>query len=320
MKIFLSLLLVVIATVSCNTLYHAENNPYYYTYNKYKIDNLKLKNTERINTFKLDENSLKYFSDLGYIIIGYNNFHAPANPYYNAEANAKLKGANILLFSQEYLGTNKGNYTVAMLNKGQEYQINQQINTTSKLNGSSSSIGISNNGYGFVSSNLYGNVQSTSNITTTIKEPDFYTYHNIPYSTDIYKHKVVYLIHPFRLKIKNDKKYLTDLIGGYSVNKVEKIQMINNEWRLVKTEYVDGEIYLGYREIFFRKSINDNWKYRDLNYKKTKSSKGLKAYIFESEKYGETRIAENFQIVSFYDDNKTKYYYYIDKFKPSLIK
>ncbi|WP_417354447.1 hypothetical protein [Flavobacterium sp.] len=179
-------------------------------------------------------------------MIGYSSIRSTYIGVDLAEEAGKRKGATVLLYKQIYVGTATGTRVLPWYHQGDTYTMKQ--NTQGSVN-------IGSSGY-VLDSNYSGTAKYSQSTTTTIKAPDYYTYHRVPYSKDYYDQYAMYLakdeVKPVGRKMTLKRKCpmwdKPDLLAGKHIGDTESIEVYvieraNSEFYLIRSGNKTGYIY-----------------------------------------------------------------------------
>jgi hypothetical protein len=228
MRNLLFLVILSVTFSSCVFIYSARNQNMYYL-NLQKTSNEKFHETKQISNYDYTDNNVKYFTENGYVMIGYDAIRHTYIGYQEAVNAGCWIGATVMLYKHQYIGTSSGNALVPFYNQGDTYSVNSKKTGSVNLYGSSSASVYGSGGYAYgnSTSRVYGT--SNSSTSTTITTPGSFSYYSVPYSNDYYgvnfytkadtKSKKLLIIPAnswFELISKSDKK-----IDGYSFIKIK---------------------------------------------------------------------------------------------------
>ena len=154
----------------------------------------KVRPTKQLSSYDYTDNNVKYFTENGYVMLGYDAIRHTYIGYQEAVNAGCWIGATVMLYKHQYVGTASGTAVVPFYNQGDTYTVNSRTSGSVNTYGSSNASVYGSGGYAYGSSTSRGYGTYNSNTTTTITTPGSFSYYSVPYSNDYYDQWAIYYV------------------------------------------------------------------------------------------------------------------------------
>ncbi len=231
----------------CGAYMNKNMNPYYFGMTI--VDNQVYKKSKGVDSYKYDENSVKYFLKRGYVVKAKSAFRETYVHLSWAELAAKQLGATVMLTDRNYVGSISGRTTLAWTVPGDTYKVTSNTNGNISYNSNTNSYVYGNSGYAVGNSSTNGNVKYNSTTTTTIQGPDKLQVTSVPYQNHYYDQYAVFMVKKYYWSDKDfsyyhDKKF-KDFAGSIKAGEWFELGEKSGKYRKIiyggKSYYVNRD-------------------------------------------------------------------------------
>lgn len=206
------------------SIYSSKSSNLFYS-NLHRTSENKYKQTKQLYSYDYTENNYRYFTENGYVMIGYDAIRHTYIGHQEAINAGCWLGATVLLYKHTFIGTAKGSAVVPLYNPGETYLVTSRTSGNINVHGNSNAQIYSNNSSAYITSQSQSWGSYNSNTSTTIKTPGSFSYYSVPYSRDYYDQYAVFMVKKYYRSERN-----LPLLQKANTNSKVLAAILVNEW------------------------------------------------------------------------------------------